>query len=150
MKYFVLLSVAVCGFLFMESCGKKEKAPGATIANVTPGVLAGRWELRHIAGGYSAGGPGNFAAGNGIIYEFSDSSFRYLDKQKIVAQGGYKITQDTFYDGTIMDRIIMDQQAGKVFIKLKDTQFILYRGIIAADGTEETFEKIADAPAVNK
>ncbi|MDB5231107.1 MAG: hypothetical protein JWN76_1912 [Chitinophagaceae bacterium] len=145
MKYSILLSLLLFSLFSFESCGKKQKAVSAT---VTPGILRGVWELRHINGGFRA--PGDFAPGNGYVYEFSDSAFKHFEQQKVNDQGSYSIMKDTFYDRvTIMDRIMFSNHNDKQFIKIKDTRLILYYGMIAADGTEETYEKIADAPGAD-
>ena len=133
MKNIFRLSVGLIVLFTVISCSKKE----------TGTELNGTWELRHIAGIQVAGANPDFKAGNGNYFKFDGQNFeRYSDGKK-TESGSFSITPEN--NVPINDKkanySIKFNNEEKTYILLSDKALILFNGIIAADGTEFTYEK---------
>ena len=133
MKY-ILLSILL-GTLFI-GC-KKESVDQA---------IVGTWELRHFVGGYQLAGNNNpdYSPGNGNILKFSDSSYYYYSNGQLRGNGSYLLVKDTCAaTGQYMDGMIFDHHSYlDLSFEIKNNILTLYRGIVAGDGTIETYERI--------
>ena len=138
MKY-IILSILL-GTLFI-GC-KKASIDHASVAS----SIVGTWELRHLVGGLQS--PGNnpdYPPGNGNILNFSDSSYYYYyPNGQLRGNGSYSLVKDTCVaTGQYMDGIIFDRQSySERCFEIKNNILTLYRGIVAADRTIETYERI--------
>ena len=120
---------------FLFSCQKKE---------IGPTSLEGTWELRHILGVQIAGAPSRFEKGNGRLIEFSQNRYRRIDNGQVIAEGTYKIVEESaeIDENKYENRIVFDDDAWKIFVKISGNKLLLCRGTIAADGTTSTYEKL--------
>lgn len=135
MKNIFRVSFSLIVLFTVISCSKKEKENGTE--------LNGTWELRHIAGIQVAGANPDFKAGNGNYFKFDGQNFeRYSDGKK-TESGSFSITPEE--NVPINDKkanySIKFNNEEKTFILLSDKKLVLFNGIIAADGTEFTYEK---------
>ncbi|TPD73386.1 lipocalin family protein [Flavobacterium microcysteis] len=133
MKNIFRVSFGLIVLFTVISCSKKETGP----------ELNGTWELRHIAGIQVAGANPNLKAGNGNYFKFDGQNFeRYTDGKK-TESGSFSITPED--NVAINDKkanySIKFNNEEKVYILLSDKTLVLFNGIIAADGTEFTYEK---------
>jgi hypothetical protein len=122
------------------SCKKNHK-------ELISGRLQGVWELRHVEGGFRAPGTSpDYAPGNGNMWKFSDSTYQYYVNGQLSVQGSYTLTKDISpATGKNMDALILDSNNNwKLFFEISNNTLTLYRGIVAADGTIETYEKIGN------
>ncbi len=130
-----ILPLVVLLFLFIFSCSKTN----------TPISIEGAWELRHLEGGYRApGSPTDFATGNGNIWTFTNNIYQSRINGQLSGTGSFTTTKDySMATGRKMDAIILNGNVNdKLFFEIKNNILTMYRGIIAADGTVETYEKI--------
>jgi hypothetical protein len=126
--------------IFTAGCKKNNTE---TVSN----SIKGTWELRYVVGGYRAPGANpDYASGNGNIWEFSDSTYQYYANSQLLGQGSYSITKDTsLATGRYMDALILDNNnSAKLFFEISNNELTLYRGVIAADGTIETYRRIGN------
>lgn len=105
--------------------------------------LNGSWELRHIEGIQVANADPVFKPGNGNLLKFEGQKYeRYYDGNK-EEEGTFTITPE---DTAINNRkanysITFDDDKEKTYLFLDKKQLIVFNGVIAADGTESTYEK---------
>src|SRR5690606_33039214 len=106
------------------ACGKDK---------IQPESLVGTWELRHVLGVQIANAPSDFEKGNGNIIEFSSHDYKRIKDGGVVAEGTYKIVEESAeIDGVkYKNRIIFDNDDGKVFIKLAQNELFISTGSIA-------------------
>ncbi len=139
MKHIRLLSLTALPLLIL-SCTKTNIE---TVSN----SIKGTWELRHVEGGYRAPGTNpDYPPGNGTIWKFTDSTYQYYGSGPLLAQGSYTLTKDTsLATGRYMDAFILNNNnSAELFFEISNNTLTLYRGIIAADGTIETYERIGN------
>jgi hypothetical protein len=101
--------------------------------------LAGTWELRELQGGFR---PANaqiyYSAGNGEIWEFTDSTYKKSFEGRLDNAGPYTLTKDTaLATGRLMDAFVIDRGIYKhqIYFEFNQDTLLLYDGQIAADGT---------------
>ncbi len=134
MKHIPLMSFLFL-LTFLVSC-KKTSTSAISIQGV--------WELRHLEGGYGPGGSPDFKSGNGYIWKFRDSTYQQYSNGQLTSSDSYTLVKEnTVATGKIMDAMIFDQNSYTQFsFKIKNNILTLYRGVVAADGTIETYERI--------
>src|SRR5882757_7853115 len=135
MKSFLLLICMGISITFTGSCKKSG-------GNATPS-LPGAWELRYQQGGYTLNTQtGNFPPGNGNIYKFTETGYRYYSAGRILDSGQYRITKDTISPfQKNMDKLTFTSSntTRSVFFEFSNNNLVIYNGIIAADGTIATY-----------
>ncbi|MCV9933937.1 hypothetical protein OIU80_16765 [Flavobacterium sp. LS1R47] len=133
MKNILNLAATLVVLLTIMSCEKKSVLE----------ELNGSWELRHIEGIQVANVDPNFKPGNGNLLKFEGQKYeRYYDGKK-EESGTFTITPE---DTTINNRkanysITFNNNTEKTYLSLLNNKLILFNGVIAADGTESTYEK---------
>lgn len=111
--------------------------------------IQGTWELRHSEGGY---GPPNrnpdFAPGNGNIWKFTSNTYQYYINGELSGTGSFTTTKDVaIATGRKMDALILNgNNEDQLFFEIKNNILTMYRGIIAADGTVQTYERVEHTP----
>ncbi|MES2328712.1 MAG: hypothetical protein V4539_03850 [Bacteroidota bacterium] len=145
MKKSLLLSLVFLNVLI--SCQKDAAPDPVPTYSAPPLSLQNAWELRNVVGGY--GPPNrnpNYAAGNGYIWKFMDSTFERYDKGQLFQTGKYRVIRDTSYQtGRMMDALVFDQNAyPKVQVEIVKDTLIMYLGVVAADGTISRYVRIGD------
>jgi hypothetical protein len=114
-------------------------------SNNGPVSLQNSWELRSLYGGYSAPNRNpNYAPGNKNIWKFMDSTYKQYSGGVLRKTGTYTLTKGTSpATGRYMDVMILDRNAGaELFFEFSKDTLVLYRGVIAADGTVEKYVRI--------
>lgn len=134
MKNILNLLVPFMVLFTIVSCGKK---------SVTD-ELNGSWELRHIEGIQVANADPVFKPGNGNLINFEGLKFERYYEGKKEEEGTFTITPE---DTTINNRkanysIIFYDDKEKTYLFLEDKKLILFNSVIAAGGTESTYEKL--------
>lgn len=145
MKYITWLSLFIVLFIYLVSCKKHNndassipKEDNIETKTESSNSILGDWELRVIYGGFRASNSSPYyASGNGYIWKFTNSSYQFYSKGHLASNGDYTLTKDTcLATGRFMDALILKQNYNeKVFFEIAKDTLILYRGIIAADGT---------------
>jgi hypothetical protein len=140
MKSNLLLWVFIC--LVIYACGKAEIESGTVEdpeKKTTESSIVGSWELRELQGGFR---PPNaqiyYSAGNGDIWEFTDSIYKHSFQGEFASVGTYTLTKDTaLATGRLMDAFIMDggNYKQQIYFEFNQDTLLLYDGQIAADGT---------------
>lgn len=115
------------------SCGKK---------SVTD-ELNGSWELRRIEGIQVANADPVFKPGNGNLIKFEGLKFERYYGGKKEDEGTFTISPE---DTTINNRkanysITFYDDKHKTYVFLEKKQLILFNSVLAAGGTESTYEK---------
>ncbi|MCV9928593.1 hypothetical protein OIU83_13070 [Flavobacterium sp. LS1R49] len=104
--------------------------------------LNGTWELRHIEGIQVAGVDPNFKAGNGNLFKFEGQNFEKYNDGKKVETGTFTITPEEMpINNRKANYSITFNNKEKTYVSLIENKLILFNGMIAADGTESTYEK---------
>lgn len=133
MKSILKLTLSTIILFSLISCEKKAEAS----------QLNGTWELRHVAGIQVAGVNPDFKAGNGNTYKFEGETFEKYSDGKKVDSGTFVLApeQDVPVNNTKANYSIIFNKGEKQLANLSGKTLVLFNGIIAADGTESTFEK---------
>ncbi len=133
MKNIFRLSLSLIVLFTVISCSKKTTGPD----------LNGTWELRHIEGIQVAGTDPNFKAGNGNYFKFDGQNFEKYNDGKKTESGSFSITpeENVPVNNKKANYSIKFNNEEKTYILLSDKTMVLFNGIIAADGTEFTYEK---------
>lgn len=133
MKNIFRVSFGLIVLFTVISCSKKATGP----------ELDGTWELRHIAGIQVAGANPDFKAGNGNYFKFDGENFERYNDGKKTDSGSFSITPED--NVPVNDKkanySIKFKNEEKMYVLLSDKTLILFNGVIAADGTEFTYEK---------
>lgn len=134
MKLLIKLSFVLMLTTVFISCAKKPDATG-------PG-LDGEWELRHVNGIQVANVNPNFAPGNGNILKFNNGKLEKYSNGKLVDTMSYTIQKDTMKINNTQSSYRIDYaNHSKQYFKLDSGKLVIFDGMIAADGTESTYEK---------
>ena len=129
--------------LFISSCHKDGNDQVATVHG--PQTLPGSWEYRSYYGGYGPTGGGTSEPGNGNIWTFTDNTYTYYPGDDTQQSGTYTLTTaPNPNSGEITPAILFDGTYTMCY-SIKDDTLTLYRGMVAADGTVETYARIANA-----
>lgn len=138
----IILFTVLCFLLFPVSCTKENAVKENKIHGQQ--TLPGTWELRSAYGGYSPGFGGDFAAGNGTLWIFTDSNFERISKGNLYDSGRYHISSGINpATGTNMDMLTLDVDFGPSFyFNIANDTLTLYLGIVAADGTIDKYVRI--------
>ncbi|MEZ0007546.1 hypothetical protein ABH942_002928 [Flavobacterium sp. 28YEA47A] len=133
MKNIFRVSFSLIVLFTVISCSKKATGPG----------LDGTWELRHIAGIQVAGVNPDFKAGNGNYFKFDGQNFEKYNDGKKTDSGSFSITpeENVPVNDKKANYSITFNNGEKMYVLLSDKTMVLFNGIIAADGTESTYEK---------
>lgn len=132
MKNYFKITMSMVAIFTLVSCGKKTATT----------ELEGTWEIRHVAGIQVAGVDPNFKAGNGNLLKFHDGNFEKHTDGALVDKGTFSLipASESINDKhSNYDLLLNDNE--KVSILLADKKLVLFNGVIAADGTEITYEK---------
>jgi hypothetical protein len=105
--------------------------------------LNGTWELRHIEGIQVAQVDPTFKAGNGNLLKFEGQNYERYYEGKKDENGTFTVTPE---DTAINNRranysFTFNDNKEKIYFSLIKNKLIVFNGIIAADGTESTYEK---------
>lgn len=132
MKNYFKLSLSVCVMTVLVSCGnKKATSP-----------IEGTWEITHVAGIQVAGVDPNFKKGNGNVLKFSGDHFEKFTDGTKVESGVFSLQPESeLINNSKSNYALSLNDAEKVSVLLSDNKLVLFNGIIAADGTEVTYEK---------
>jgi len=133
MKNIFRLTLSMMVLFTIISCEKKATGP----------ELDGTWELRHVAGIQVPGVDPNFKPGNGNSFKFDGQNFEKYNDGKKVLSGSFTVTpeKDVPVNNRKANYSIKFNNEKKLYMLLSGNKFILFDGVIAADGTESTFEK---------
>lgn len=105
--------------------------------------LTGTWEM-HIDVNGMTGKPTYHKPGNDTLIKFTDKTYAYYQKDKLIRSGTYLVKKDTFLIGqTIKNRIIYDNQINNSiaeFIEIKNNQLTFF--IDADDAPSVTYQRI--------
>ncbi len=141
---FAYLAIVILGY---SSCTKQTVSLKKE-SSFSYNSLQGDWELRTLIGCQVPGCNPNFNPGNGNIWRFTDSTFEAYADHKLVDSGRYYIGTDTcLQTNRVMDFFVNEQRTNlyyndKIFFEFVDGQLILYRGVIAADGTIQKYSHL--------
>ena len=143
---FVFLTFSILGY---TSC--KKQADSFKQENSLPAdsTLQGDWELRTLIGCQVPGCNPIFQPGNGQIWKFSDSTFKFYVNHTLVDSG--VLIQGT--DSCLATNRVMNYFArkndnnyyyylDKLFFAFTNNQLVIYRGVVAADGTIEKYSRL--------
>lgn len=133
MKNILKKIVGITLFLAIASCEKKSVSD----------ELNGTWELRHIEGIQVARVDPTFKPGNGNLLKFDGQNYERYYEGKKEENGIYTITPE---DTAINNRranysFTFNDNKEKIYVSLLNNKLIVFDGMIAADGTESTYEK---------
>ena len=145
MRHNLLSTVLLFSITIIWAC----KGSKATDENTTySDSLNGAWELRTVIGGFRAPGPDPvYAAGNGNIWAFTDSTYKQYDKGNLVDSGVFSIVRDTCpATNTLMEAFVPGNDHIKMFYEISMDTLTMYVGIIAADGYIAKYVRIDDGP----
>lgn len=132
MKNYFKITVAMVAIFTLVSCAKKTKAT----------ELEGTWEIRHVAGIQVAGVDPNFKVGNGNLLKFHDGNFEKHTDGALVDKGTFSlIPESESINNSQSNYALVLNDNEKVSILLADKKLVVFNGVIAADGTEITYEK---------
>lgn len=122
------------------SC-KKQKG------EISAASVEGTWELRHVEGLQVAGMDPNFKAGNGNLLIFKDNILQKFSDGKLVKSTAFTIKPEKVkVNNTTSEASITYDNKDKDYLSVSGNKLILFVGQIAADGVEQTYEKIAPLP----
>ena len=127
----------------LSGCSKNNEP--ATNANQGPVALQNTWELRSVYGGYrTPGTTPNTAPGNKNIWKFTDTSYQQYTNGALFVSGKYIVTKDTSpATGQLMDVLVFDKNTtSKLFFEFANDTLVMYRGLVAADGTIEKYVRV--------
>ncbi len=128
---------------FLSACSKDNDT--SSNSNQGPVALQNTWELRSIYGGYSVPGTSpSTSPGNKNIWKFSDTTYQQYANGVLYVSGKYTVTKDTSpATGQLMDALILDKNSTqKRFFAFSNDTLVMYRGLVAADGTIEKYVKV--------
>jgi len=130
-KYFLLGCFASMQILSI-AC-KKAASPNNSInipASSTVSLLFGSWELRNTSGTLGNCQNGDYAAGNGNMWKFSDAGYLQYEEGQIINSGSYKlITDNCAATGRYMQAIVFPQSDYlKLYCDISSDSLIMYRG----------------------
>lgn len=133
MKNIFRLALSMLILLTISSCDHKTGSA----------VLDGNWELRHIEGIQVAGVNPDFKAGNGNIYKFDGQNFEKYTEGIKIDSGTFVLSaeKDVPVNNTTANYCIVFNKGTQQYLKRAGNKLVIFNGVIAADGTEFTFEK---------
>lgn len=132
MKLFVKLSFVLMLTAVFVSCKKKGDEAS----------LDGEWELRHVNGIQVANVSPDFAPGNGNILKFHQGKMEKFSNGKLVDSSSYTVQKDTMKINNTQASYRIDYaNHSKQYFKLDSGKLVIFDGMIAADGTESTYER---------
>lgn len=135
MKKFLTLSLCLGLLLLITNCKKKTIEP-------TEADLNGSWELRYLAGIQVAGMDPNYKPGNGNLLKFNQQNYERYDSGKLVDSGKFTIKPEaTTVNSSQTNYSILLKNETKLYLNLSAKKLIVFNGVVAADGTEATYEK---------
>lgn len=139
----MILSLGIFIFLLniLPGCSRGND-PIPVVINQGPVALQNTWELRNVYGGYRTPGTSpNTSPGNKNIWKFTDSTYEQYVSGVLQKTGKYTVTKGTSpATGRLMDALILDNNTTtKLFFEFANDTLVLYRGIVAADGTIEKY-----------
>ena len=135
-RYLILLILATVTF---ASC-KKDKNNNKT----EDGNPVGTWELRHVNNDM---GISDYKPGNGKLLQFSQTNMKSYADGKLIFDHQYKITKKDPIKINNTDEVsyqlIWDSDSASInpYFKIANGKLTIYSGILATDGSEETYEK---------
>ncbi len=122
--------------LFLISCKKDNTIPGINIT--------GSWEYRGTTCYCTPPTDTNaYKPGNGTIYSFTATNYKYYLKHVLKKSGTYKLFKENVNGGTL-NRIVFDNDTSSeaTYIRLSDNKFSLGGAIGSiADAPEDFYEK---------
>lgn len=133
MKNIFRLTLSMIVLFTIISCEKKAAGP----------ELNGTWELRHVAGIQVAGVDPNFKPGNGNYFKFEGQNFEKYSDGKKVKSGTFAVTPEdnVAVNNSKANYSIKFNNEENQYLLLSADKMVVFDGVIAADGTESTFEK---------
>ena len=140
-----ILSAGMLVLLLNCLSGCSKDSDPAPNTNQGPVALQNTWELRSVYGGYRTPGTSpNTSPGNKNIWKFTDTTYQQYANGVLYVSGKYTVTKDSSAaTGRIMDALILDKNTSqKLFFEFANDTLVLYRGIVAADGTIEKFVRV--------
>ncbi|OUL60662.1 hypothetical protein [Flavobacterium sp. AJR] len=134
MKNILKQASVIMLFLTVISCQKKSVSD----------ELNGSWELRHIEGIQVARVDPNFKPGNGTLLKFEGQKYERYYEGKKEEDGIFAITpEDTVINNSKANySFTFNNNKEKIYVLLEGNKLVIFNGIIAADGTESTYEKL--------
>lgn len=146
MKKILSLCLLVILLNMLPGCSKdSDPAPVINPAAVT---LQNTWELRSVYGGYRIPGTSpNTNPGNKNIWKFTDTTYQQYANGVLYVSGKYTLTKDTSpATGQLMDALIFDKNTNaKLFFEIANDTLVMYRGLVAADGTIEKYVRVENS-----
>lgn len=143
------IAIACLGISILSYCSCTKQTAILQKENSFPyNTLQGDWELRTLLGCQIPGCSPNFNPGNGNIWKFTDSTFEAYVDHKLVDSGRYFTGTDScMQTNKVMSFFAKSTQGNiyyldKLFFEFVDGQLILYRGVIAADGTIQKYSHL--------
>jgi len=136
-KVLFLSLIACISLSTMVGCKKKSAEQDAVTS------LNGTWELRYLVGIQVPDIDPNFKAGNGNVFKFSGQHYDRIIDGKTVLSGTYTISaHKTPVNNTESNYSLVFDNDTKLLINLSKNKLVVFDGVIAADGTESTYEKL--------
>ncbi|MDO7743911.1 MAG: hypothetical protein MUP99_09060 [Pedobacter sp.] len=138
MNKVLFLSLIAC-LALTTIVGCKKKSPEKEAVT----TLNGTWELRYLAGIQVPDVDPNFKAGNGNVFKFDGQHYDRIIDGKTVSSGTYTISlHKTPVNNTESNYSLVFDNDTKLLINLSKNKLVVFDGVIAADGTESTYEKL--------
>lgn len=136
--------------LLFSACTKDDSGNDSNVISTS---LTGTWEMRQVFG---MAGIKNYAAGNGNVLRFTDTSYELYTDNKFTRKGRYTTTPDTtvtanvclnLLSGQFAKRIMYDgnTMADKIFFQIDNNQLSFVSGCFAIDaGSKQVYQRQKD------
>lgn len=138
----IFLLFVLCFLLFPAACKKENTHAENMISGLQN--LPGIWELRSAKGGYAPGFGGDFTAGNGTKWSFTDSTYKRYSKGNFYDSGIYKLSSGINpATSTTMNAMLLNSDTILPFyFHIANDTLTLYVGVIEADGIMDKYVRI--------
>jgi hypothetical protein len=147
MKKYFLLGCLASMQLFSINCKKTAtlNASNNTPPPSTVNLLYGSWELRTTYGTFGNCQNGDYVAGNGNMWKFSDAVYEQYEKSQLINSGPYiLITDNCAATGRNMEAIVFPQSDYlKLYCDVSSDSLIMYRSGAANDLSIARFVRMA-------
>lgn len=109
-------------------------------------ALNGSWELRSVLGIQVPNVDPNYKAGNGNIFQFKNGAFKRYAAGKAIDSGSYTLRKNEMKinNNTATHQLQVESKVyatNTLNLKLGGDKLVIFDGVIAADGSESTYEK---------
>jgi hypothetical protein len=137
MKKCILLGCLASMQILSTSCDKTASLNNSSDIRTssTSNLLFGSWELRSTSGTTGNCQNGDYAAGNGNMWKFSEGAYEQYEKKELINTGSYILmTDNCAATGRNMEVIVFPQSAYlRLYCDISKDSLILYRSGAAND-----------------